>query len=384
MFLLSSLLALTACYGFSAAVAELIFTSDEERNLPAAVRTGFGFIVSVVYFSAAWQWMSIEQAWMLGVLLLIMYSLPALARNSVAGSMTSVRRAFRDHVRGYLACLLGALFFFAPLIAANNYGPFTEGGGDVTIYADGTHYLTERHLTSRGAPARSSLSEFLRTVREATGSDFDAKLRAKLARERLEAGDRSLMNPPFAESGIYRLILSQSTSPYPYPPYGEFYFLDTTNNYHVYFGVQAFLYGILAASAFYAFRRARPVVKWLYLGLIVASHSLISVFYNMYAVQAQALTVCALVLPALYTIRPFSKAGARVYGMATVYLWIAYVHFLSVVGPLFLVALANRNPEEAARRELGGVDRQKTPRWASWIRNAAVAVAVIPFTLMIA
>ena len=96
MFLLSSLLALTACYGFSAAVAELIFTSDEERNLPAAVRTGFGFIVSVVYFSAAWQWMSIEQAWMLGVLLLIMYSLPALARNSVAGSMTSVRRAFRD------------------------------------------------------------------------------------------------------------------------------------------------------------------------------------------------------------------------------------------------------------------------------------------------
>ena len=57
----------------SAVLAEVIFTSETEKKLPTAVRIGFSYFLSLLYFYGAWVCMSIRQAWALGIILLIIY-----------------------------------------------------------------------------------------------------------------------------------------------------------------------------------------------------------------------------------------------------------------------------------------------------------------------
>ena len=58
----------------AAVLAEVVFTSETERKLPTAVRIGFSYFLSLLYFYGAWVCMSIRQAWALGIILLIIYS----------------------------------------------------------------------------------------------------------------------------------------------------------------------------------------------------------------------------------------------------------------------------------------------------------------------
>ena len=74
MFLIHTLGILVAIYIMSAVLAEVIFTSETEKKLPTAVRIGFSYFLSLLYYYGAWVCMSIRQAWALGIILLIIYA----------------------------------------------------------------------------------------------------------------------------------------------------------------------------------------------------------------------------------------------------------------------------------------------------------------------
>ncbi|MEE3253568.1 MAG: hypothetical protein VX227_04780, partial [Nitrospinota bacterium] len=73
MFLLHTLFVFVVIYVSSALLAETIFTSKAERKLPTGVRVGLGYFLSLFYFVSAWLFLSIGQAWVLGLILLGLY-----------------------------------------------------------------------------------------------------------------------------------------------------------------------------------------------------------------------------------------------------------------------------------------------------------------------
>lgn len=377
MFLIAAFAVFTVAYAFSAVLGELVFTSPAERELPVPVRVALGFFFLVVYFAAAWQVMSIRQAWLLAAILLGVYiaALPRVGRAAgrAAGRLGSVAAA---HARPFAAYLAAGAFFFFPLIAANTYGPFTEGGGDITIYADTTQYLVQHDLTARGQPSASRV-DAVGNVKAALAMELDRHVLNALAEDRYVTADRTLINPPVTENPVYRHLVLESMSPFLYAPYGAFFFLAQDDNYHVYFAIQAFAYAILLLCAWSVPRKLGPRASWLCLALAVSSHAIVSVFYNMYSAHALSLAVCAIVLALLPTIRLFSRAGLRGYFVTAGYLWFGYPHYLSIVGPLVLVAAFNRSPAPAPA-PVPAPD----PRWRVLARRAVVAVVVALFILV--
>lgn len=337
MFLIQSLLVFAAVYWICALLAEFILTSPEERALPEPVRAGIAFLFSTTYFAAAWQLVSIDQAWALGAGLLAMYVVATAPSDWRTESGRRLRAFLSANGKGFAACLAGALILFVPLMIANKYGPFTEGGGDVSIYADTTHYLTQHGLTVKGAPS-TSLDHTTANLRDSIDTTIDRHVLNRYAEQRYMAADRQRINPPSTDNAVYRLLVLQSMSFFLYPPYGQFYFLAGSTNYHVYYGVQAFIYGVLLAGAWYVFRRFPRRAALMYAGLVGASHAIVSIFYNTYSAQTIALLVAVLVLALLPSMRFFSWPGLRTYVIPTVYIWISYVHFLSLIVPLLFVA----------------------------------------------
>lgn len=369
MFLIHSLLVFTAVYWHCALLAELVLTSPEERALPEPVRAGVAFLFSTTYFAAAWQLMSIGQAWALGASLLAMYFVATAPADWRTGCGPRLRAFVWRNARGFSACLAGALLLFAPMMIANKYGPFTEGGGDVSIYADTTQYLTEHGLTVKGAPSRN-LDHAVANLKASTDTTIDRDVLNRYAEQRYLAADRSLINPPSTDNAAYRVVVTQAMSSFLYPPYGQFYFLAGSTNYHVYYGIQAFIYGVMLASACYVFRNFRLPAALAYAGLVAASHALVSVFYNTYSAQTISLFMSALVLALLPSIRLFAWSGMRTYMIPTAYIWISYVHFLSLVLPLLLVAGLRSVPawrgapaQPAPARKAPVVPSRRVLRW---------------------
>jgi hypothetical protein len=165
-------------------------------------------------------------------------------------------------------------------------------------------------------------------------------------------------------------------SPFLYAPYGQFYFMAGETNYPVYYGIQALIYGLLVVSAWYAFAGFGTPSRLLFAALVGFSHSLVSIFYNTYSAQAISVLISLLLLCLIPYIRLFSWAALRTYAVPLAYLWISYIHFLSIAGPLALMAAAGKafrgpSPERAA---------SAAPRSPAWQRLTAVAVlAVVAF-----
>jgi hypothetical protein len=339
MFLLSSLLVLTVAYWLCAVLSALVFTSRDEDAVPIPVRIGLGFILSITYFSAAWELMSIRQAWSLALLLIALRAASLRGRSRAASWRELLKGFVRDHLRGYAMCAAAGLLFFAPLLISQKYGPFTEGGGDVSIYADTAKYLSDHRLTLKGA-ASDTVTDAVASLKQALDTTIDRHILNILAAKRYSEADRGRANPPDADSPVYRLLVLRSMSPFLYAPYGQFYFLATDTNYHVYYGIQAFIYGLLLASAWYLFGAFGLPSRLLFTGFVAFSHSLISIFYNTYSAQTISILISMLVLCVVPRIRLFSWAAFRAYAVPLVYLWISYVHYLSIVGPLVLVAAA--------------------------------------------
>lgn len=311
MFLFHALAIFSVAFWISALVAEIVLRSPGERALSPGVRAGFGFFVGLAFFSAAWQFVSIGWAWLAGGALLLLYA---------AGVGAPPRSAWRGYAAAYGAFLAGAGVFFLPLILSWTFGPFTEAGGDISIYADTAKYLVDRGLTEAGMPSPDLSSP--------------------------------LMDPPFADYAIYRILAVGTMSKFLYTPYGMFSFLAGETNYAVFHGVQSLAYVFIAAAFWDFFRRHGRAVAVFATGFVVASLGLVAVFYNTYSAQAISLASCALVLAALPHVRLASWAGLRTYGCVLVVAWVTYVHYLGVLMPIMLAALAPLRRSAAMPRRL--------------------------------
>jgi len=329
MFLLISLFVVVVVYAVSALVGELVFASACEKKMPTAVRVGFGYFLSLVFFAGAWLLMPIQQAWVLGAAMLVLYLL-GIRREATGGRLGAIiKERLPAHAKLLGAFLLLANLFFLPLHLAGNFGPFTEGGGDITVYSDVAKRLTDSGLTATGLSSESELSERVRYIKY---------LIKRTIPERYMAMEDSLVNPPAADWQLNKLAFNLQLNPIQYTPFAQYAMLTGDNNYPVYFGIGAFLYGCILLSAWAFFRRYGQLAALLAVLITGASHSLISAFYNMYALETLSITCLYLLLAALPYIRLFSLAGLKTYGVIVAYVAVAYGHFLPIFVPFLLVA----------------------------------------------
>lgn len=329
MFLLLCLGVLAVVFWLSTIVAEAFMTSPSERALPTGARVGFGFVLTLVFFSAAWQLMTIGQAWILALVLMALYGLARFGRPTKAKLDAAGRHLRALYARTFAAFLGAGVVFFMPLVLAWSYGPFTEGGGDVSIYADTAKYMVDRGLTEFGLPSHD-MNDVRRNLVE---------LVLQGGGERPGAEKSALMNPPFPEYGAYRILVTRTMSPFLYAPYATYSFMALDTNYHVFYGVSAFVYAALLAAVWGFFGRYGRRTALVGTVVTALSHSIISIYYNTYGAQGIALMMSALVLAALASVRLFGWAALRTYACVIVVTWINYVHYLSVILPMVCVAV---------------------------------------------
>ena len=368
MFLLLCVGVVAAAFWISALLAAAFMTSAGERALAPGVRVGFGFMLSMVYFSGAWQVMSIGQAWALAIAMLAVFAWARFGlprRGALAGAARHLRA---EYGRTFGAFVAGALLFFGPFIAAQTLGPFTEGGGDVSIYADTAKYMADRGLTEFGLPSRDA-ADLAANVRE---------LALQGGGPRPGADKSPLMNPPSAEYGPHRILVTRTMSPFLYTPFVAYSFLAGSTNYHVFYGLQCFVYVCLLAAVWGFFLRYGRRMALLGGALAALSHSLVSLFYNTYSAQGVALLASALVLAALAHVRLPGWAALRTYGSVLLITWITYVHYLSVVVPMACVAAIPAGAALAGARDTIGATVARLSGWrryATWIPAGAFALA---------
>lgn len=369
MFLISTLFVFIVVYGCSAILAETVFTSDAERRLPVATRVGFGYFLSLLYFAAAWLFMSITQAWVLGVLLLALYTYGKFGGGLTSEKFSRIRGVIWQHCKVLGAFLIVANIFFIPLHLSGNYGPFTEGGGDITVYSDVAKKLTDFDLTATGLEKEASLDERLTYVKY---------LMNRTISERYQAFDDALINPPYADFQTNKLAFNLQLNTIQYAPCAQFAFFSSQNNYPVYFAIQAFLYACILLSVWGFFRRFGMMLPIIAILIVGGSHSLVSAFYNMYALEAISLTFLALVLGALPSIRLFSMAGARTYGISSAYVGVGYGHFMPIILPLLIVASFKHFYPLAigTDREAAGPKAAKANLMKLFSRYAAIGIFV--------
>ena len=68
--------------------------------------------------------------------------------------------------------LCSANLFFIPLHIAGHYGPFSERGGDITIYSDVAKRLTDFNLNAVGLNESASLKERLKRIKKLTNRNY--------------------------------------------------------------------------------------------------------------------------------------------------------------------------------------------------------------------
>lgn len=314
MFLLESLIALTAVYWQSALVAGVTLGLPEKGKPAAPVLVGIGHIAALAWFAAAWKFAPVVWAWPAGVALLIMYSAgTAFENRKQAGRVAA--DFIKAFLPAYTACIAAGLLFFAPLLISGKFGPFTEGGGDVSVYADVAKYIADRGLSvTLGDPSAIF------------GPGLD-----------------KLANPPTADYAVLRAYLLQYASSLQFSPFGQWFWLEGTTNYNFFYGTMAFEYAITLLAVWSFFRQFTRRSALLAVAAVASSHGLISVFYNLYFLQGVCLMIAALAIASVLRIRLFSAAGAFVYGLMATIVLTSYPHFILVLGPL-IAAAWGRNP----------------------------------------
>jgi hypothetical protein len=329
VFLIHTLLVFVTIYAISAVLAEIIFSSHAERKLPPAVRVGLGYFLSLFYFVSAWLFMSIRQAWLLGLVLLALYVYGKTSKGLLNLEWTFLKGLLKKHAKVLGIFLLSANLFFLPLHIASEYGPFSEGGGDVSVYSDVAKRLTDFNLNAVGLEENASLKDRFQGVKNIVSQAYS---------ERYKAMELDLTNPPNADYQSNKLAFNSHLNPIQYTPCAQFAFLSSETNYPIFFALMAFLYTLILASAwgfFYRFGLLPAVLSVLIVG---GSHSLVSAFYNMYLLQVLSTTFLALTLAAVPFVRLFSIAGFKIYGICSAFISISYLHFMPIIFPLLGIA----------------------------------------------
>lgn len=340
MFLAYTLLVFFIIYSISAFLAETIFTSPNEQKIPISTRVGLGYFLSLFYFVSAWLFMSIRQAWCLGLILLALYICGKTSKGLLALEWKSVKGLLKKHFKILCVFLLLANLFFLPLHLSGNYGPFSEGGGDVTIYSDTAKRLADFNLNAVGLEENASFKDRLDRIKELINKDH---IQDETYGDMQNIGDymtqgQDLINPPNANYQANRLAFNFIQNPIQFTPCAQFAFLSGKTNYPIFFALLAFLYSLILASAwgfFCPYGRIPAVISVLIIG---GSNGLVSGFYNMYLLQAMSITILVLTLVAVNSVSLFSVAGLRVYGFGSLFILMSYQHFLPLIAPLLVLA----------------------------------------------
>ena len=159
MFLIHTLLIFIVIYTMSAVLAEVIFTSETEKKLPNAVRIGFSYFLSLLYFCGAWVCMSIRQAWALGIVLLIIYTYGKFGNIFKTFNGTQFKQLLNKHLKLLGVFLILANIFFLPLYWNQQYGPFAKVGGDINHHSDPAKRLDDFNLSAAGFEEGASLKK---------------------------------------------------------------------------------------------------------------------------------------------------------------------------------------------------------------------------------
>jgi hypothetical protein len=330
MFLLHLLGIVSVVYWASVILVELVWKSAAERRLHPSVRVGLGYLTMLVWFGAVLKFVPIGKGWLLGLALLAAYV--GGHRNC---ELAELWRRFRDTGRSYLVCFAWFLvlvnLFLLPLHLTGTYGPFTEGGGDVSVYADAAKFLTDHDLPAYGV--RDFLHDwkgFLEGAFDPIGDNAES----------LASYDETRGNPPIADYQSYRVAKVQRYASFQFSPTAQWSFLTGSTNYAVFYGLLAFQYACLVYAFSALFAGYGRLAQLAALLLVVSSHGLVSAFYNVYYLQATAVTLTVLGLCATASTKPSWATSLKTVGLCVAMIaGSAYLHFLSVIPPLLLLPL---------------------------------------------
>jgi len=330
MFLIHTLLIFVSIYMMAAVLAEVIFTSEIEKKLPTAVRIGFSYFLSLLYFYGAWICMSIRQAWALGIILLIIYSYGKFGNILKALDKAQFKQLLSKHVKLLGVFLILANIFFLPLHWNQQYGPFTEGGGDITAYSDVAKRLDDFNLSASGFEEGASLSKRIAHIKHMINNTYTDEYKA-LSPE--------FTNPPNADYQTTVMAFTFSIHSAIYTPLAQFHFLSGDTNYPAYFAVSAFLYACLIASVFGFFRSYGSIPAFIATLMFIGSHSYVSSIYNHYLMQVMSVLILGLFIGAVRHVKLFSITGIKTYIASISTCWITnYNHFIPILLPIMTVA----------------------------------------------
>jgi hypothetical protein len=382
MSLLEFTLAVSVMFWTCAAVAELVLVTPDEWRLDTNVRVAAAYVVLLAFFAAGLKLLAIEWVWVLGTLLLAA-SLLAGPRDRWKRILTHARSTRTSYIKSFAVCLIIANLFLIPEHVAATYGPFTEGGGDVAIYADEAKYLVNNHLPAWGM---HDVIDDLSTIGQPQAQTGDNV-------EELRIFDTIKGNPPVADYAAYRVANRQKYSSLQYSPLAQWFFLSNESNFSIFYGSLGFQYALLVLAIWTFLRNYGRVPAALGLLVVMSSHGLVSVFYNTYLLQGIGVTLVAIMLACLPTLRLLSPAGLRVYGLSLALMLSGYLHFTSVLAPLLLVRagevfllLRRLAPRLFSR---GAACKSKSPSASNsqrnWLRRSVeLAVATITISMVLA
>jgi len=308
----------------SALAAETFLTSPAERSLPASARASLGYLLLLAWFASTLLIMPIQAGWILGAGLWIVYAL-TLPKGFGRGP----RQILKTYSKGYLGMLVLANVFLMPLHLGRTYGPFTEGGGDVSVYADVARYLTDHKEAAYG------LKDVLHDVQHFIRFPFSGRPDNL---ESLAAVDPRRENPPAGDYQSYRFLGTRTFPSIQFSPTAQWEFLSGQTNYPVFYAVLAFLYSGMVLAIWHFVLPFGRLSAGLAISLALASHGLVSVPYNVYFLQSLCLSICALLFLVGLKIPLRSWAGVRCFGIPAAIVMVGYAHYMAVIVPILLAA----------------------------------------------
>lgn len=328
MFYFEVIFVFSVIFWVSAFIAETFVNSGCERSLPASARVAVGYLLSVAWFASALLVMPIQWGWALGAALWLLYGL-SLPRTE-ASRVSRIETIFRVYFKAYLGMLVLANAFLLPLHMGRTYGPFTEGGGDVSVYADVAKYLSDHKEAAYG------LKDVLHDVRHFIKFPFSGRPDNL---ESLAAVDPARENPPAADYSSYRFLGTRTFPSVQFSPTAQWEFLAGQTNYPIFYATLAFLYSSMVLAIWSFFRPFGRLSAGLAASLALASHGLVSVSYNVYFLQSLCLSICALLFLAGLKIPLKSWAGIRCFGIPVAIVLVGYAHYMAVIAPILLATL---------------------------------------------
>jgi|GEM_PF-2319477 len=328
MFVVYSLLIVTLIYLLSAVVFECVFISFDKYHLPVIGRIGLGYVLSYFYFSLAWKCIPMPWVWLTFGFVLLLSVLSRKAFN--LGSLVALLKLrTKPYLITYIWIFLLANVFFLPNHISGCYGPFSEAGGDVTVYAHGAKYFFDHDFPVYG------IKNLLTIAKEITSTPLDQPIQDLL---RSESFDPQKGNPPAADSTGYLLWIVARYPSFQFAPTGMWSGLTGSTNYPAFFGTLGFLYSGIILFMWSLFRiwGRKPAALGALLAL--SSLGLVSVPYNCYLIQTECLFIFGLMVHLVIKVRISSFDGLLAYLPLCCIVMASYTHYIAVLFPLLLLA----------------------------------------------